>query len=146
MATDRHYVCEQCNSVEWAGRLFDALRDRIKSEPSRCECNGRRYLKVDFQWGLGAGNFSGKILAAFLPGSRPAWDDGDGGLVEFFPFLVICESLDAERRTTTWLPYWHIVTYKDGRPTQTKYGQWAPHMDADLLSDLLAQARRGGFL
>jgi hypothetical protein len=80
MATDRHFVCASCGEEEWAGRLFDALRDRSHDE-----------------------------LA-------PAW-----------------------------LPYWHIVTYSDGT-TETKYGQWAPHMDCDILANLVNQARRAGFL
>ena len=146
LATDRNYACENCHSAEWAGRLFDALRSRSKSEPPPCQCGGRRFLKIDFSWGLGAGVFSGRVLAVFLPQSRPDWNDGGGGTVEFYPFLVICESLDAEHRQTVWLPYWHIVTYTDGRPPDTKYGQWAPHMDADILSDLIAQARTAGFL
>jgi hypothetical protein len=103
-------------------------------------------LKVDFPFGLGAGTFTCKVLAVFLSQWQPEWDSGDGGTTKFFPFLVICESLDPEHRQTAWLPYWHIVTYTDGRPTQTKYGQWAPHMDADILADLVAQARTAGFL
>ena len=52
--------------------------------------------------------------------------NSDGGEVAFYPFLIVCESLDGEKKQTLWLPYWHIVTYADGRPGRTKYGQWAP--------------------
>jgi hypothetical protein len=142
----RDYVCEECGSEEWVGRLFDALHDCSKSKPSPCQCSGRRFLRLSFQWGLGAGTFIGKVLAIFLPESRPRWDSEDGGTVEFYPFLVICESPDAEARQTAWLPYWHLVTYPDGRGPKTKYGQWAPHMDAEILSDLVGQARTAGFL
>jgi hypothetical protein len=86
-----------------------------------------------------------KVLAVFLPESRPQWQD-DGGLVTFYPFLVICESLGDEPGQSAWLPYWHVKEYPDGRTSETKYGQWAPHMDADMLADLVNQAQRAGYL
>jgi len=72
------------------------------------------------------------------------WPDDEGGEVTFYPFLIIGESLDSNKQQTAWLPYWHVVAFPDGR--RTKYGQWAPHMDADILVNLVDQARRAGFL
>jgi hypothetical protein len=142
MPTDRDLICSSCGDKERARRLFDALHDRSRGEPPPCGCGGQRYLKASFPFGLGAGPFACKVLAAFLP----EWDDGAGGKVTFYPFLIIAESLDGENKQTAWLPYWHIVTYADGRAMQTKYGQWAPHMDGDILANLVDQARRAGFL
>ena len=56
-----------------------------------------------------------------------------------YPFLVITESLNNEVRNA-WMPYWHVVTFADGRPTETKFGQWAAHLDLELFSDLIEQA------
>jgi hypothetical protein len=72
------------------------------------------------------------------------WTDRrNGSGVCFYPFLVVLKRHGREH--AAWLPYWHIVTYKNGR-VKKKFGQWAPFMDEHLLYDLLKQARDHGFL
>ncbi len=39
-----------------------------------------------------------------------------------------------------WLPYWHI------KSDMRKYGQWAPTIAEPEFRDLLAQARKAGYL
>jgi hypothetical protein len=146
MATYRQFACTSCSKVEWLGRPFDALNDIIHSQPMACECGQPRYLKLTFPFGLGAGDYECKVLAAFLPEQEhmTEWDNDSGGHVTFYPFLVVTASLE-DGHQSIWLPYWHIVDFEDGRPTQTKYGQWASHMDIMTLANLLAQARKAGF-
>ena len=146
MPTDRQFVCASCKKEEWAGRLFDVLQALVHSRPSACACGHSRYLKLEFPFGLDAGPFECKALAAFLPDEEHGtdWPDSNGGTVTFYPFLVIVASIeDGDQRV--WLPYWHVVRFADGRRTQTKYGQWAPHMAMTTMANLLMQARNAGF-
>ncbi len=146
MATERYVVCASCEAKEWAGRLFDALNNRAMGEPPLCQCGSQRYLEATFPFALGAGVFACKVIGVFRPEWTPDWKDDDGNTVIFRPFLVIGELLDQARRKTAWLPYWHEVAYSDGRVPKMRYGQWAPHMDADILDNLIQQARKAGFL
>jgi hypothetical protein len=147
MATSRQFVCTSCPKVEWLGRLFDTLYQFVHSQPTACEfCGNPRYLKLTFPFGLEAGDYECKVLAAFLPEPEHmmAWDDSSGGHVTFYPFLVIMASIE-DGHHSVWLPYWHVVEFDDDRPTQTKYGQWASHMDLTTMANLLTQARKAGF-
>jgi hypothetical protein len=147
MATDRFFVCASCGNEEWAGGLlFEVLRNRARGEPAPCACGGQRYFKVTFPFARDAGRYTCKVVHAFLPEWETKWPDRAGGEVTFYPFLIIGESLNGKNQQTAWLPYWHITTYADGRTMQTRYGQWAPHMDADIFANLVDQARRAGLL
>ena len=122
MATERLFVCKKCGSSERAGGLFNALDDQTKSGPAPCpKCGSECYLKVTFPFGLGAGKFVGRVLAVFSPKSRPVWRDANRGKIEFYPFLVICESLDAGKQRNVWLPYWHVSRSRGH--AKAKYGQ-----------------------
>lgn len=99
-------------------------------------------LHLRFDFGLDAVGKEQVVEAAFVPTSRETWEDSKGRKVEFWPFLVITRR--NTRGRAVWLPYWHIV--HDGERRISKYGQWAPFMDAVLFADLLRQAREAGRL
>ena len=145
MATSRYYICTACSDRQWVPRLFDALRCQASTTLPPCDvCGQPTYLELRFQFGLDAGDHPCKVLAAFLPKTPATWrQEADNSNVEFFPFLVIVESLE-EGYKSIWLPYWHLVTYPD-ETVKTKYGQWAPFIAADLYQSMTEQARAAGF-
>lgn len=146
MATKRNWHCEKgCDPIK-AASLFDALLSI--AEGTKLDCprhpGNLRNLKLEFPLGLGATDSSCTAARAFLPKELERWtDQRNGSEVCFYPFLVVLKR--HAREHAAWLPYWHIVTYKNGR-VKKKYGQWAPFMDEHLLYDLLKQARDQGFL
>lgn len=144
MATDRYMVCGDCGTRQRAGRLFDVLRDCPLRVSHPCgKCNAATHLELVFPFGLDAGTHRGKVLGAFLPDSIVNWSSIDGSKVEFYPFLVILQSL-TEGHQLVWLPYWHIITNRDSA-VKTKYGQWAPFVDSDSYASMLQQARAAGY-
>lgn len=142
MATERFLVCTACVSQEYAGPLFDALKAAVNDSVPLCKCGTKRYLKLIFPFAFSVTPHACRVVRAFLPDQPPSWPDGTGDTVTFYPFLVICESLDAEMRKTAWMPYWHGITSSGNNKPKMKYGQWAPHMDSDILDDLVQQARK----
>lgn len=145
MATDRYHVCSTCSNRRWVPRLFDALRELASGTLPACEaCGQTTHIELEFSFGLDAGRHPCKAVAAFLPKSIAAWEQGaDQSRVEFFPFLVIVESLEEDYHSV-WLPYWHIVTHSSAH-IETKYGQWAPFIAADSYRLMVKQAREAGF-
>lgn len=144
MATERHWICSTCDSREWAGRLFDVLREVSAGAQSPCAtCGAVRTLELVLPFGVGAGPHRGKVLDVFLPEDIRSWRDEKNNLVEYFPFLVMVESL-AEGYVSAWMPYWHLVTDGGGR-IERKYGQWAPFMDLESFANLVLKARTKGY-
>ena len=145
MATSRYHVCVGCSHRQSVPRLFDALRHQASATHSPCNhCEQSTYLELSFQFRLDAGDHPCKVIAAFLPETIANWkQESDGSLVEFFPFLVIVESLE-DGCKSIWLPYWHLVKHQDGT-VKTKYGQWAPFIAADSYRSMTQQARAAGF-
>lgn len=144
MATSRFNVCERCGDRTWVPRLFHALRDHSHDTAASCtRCGGRTQLFLNFPFGLGAGEFAGKVLHAFLPEEIVAWKQSDESTVRFYPFMVIVESL-VESHCSVWLPYWHVVDSANGSE-KAKYGQWAPFIDAESYASIAAKARKAGY-
>jgi hypothetical protein len=138
-------VCPQCQSKEWAGGLFDALNDRANGILHRCpECRAEQELHLTFDFGLDAGPHPAKVLDAFLPTPIRIWPRDGGASVEFYPFLVMVESMD-EGYTSAWLPYWHLVRQADGG-LERKYGQWAQCLDLESYASLVSKARAKRYL
>jgi len=147
MATSRQFVCAHCATEKWAGGLFQTLQSCANGKTEICECGRTKDLQLIFPFGLDAEKYFCKVLAVFLPKGLPeTWPNSDGGSVEFYPFLVIGRKINDESHRTIWLPYWHIIKYDSDRPTETKYGQWAPHLNLETFEDLVGQARQAGFL
>jgi hypothetical protein len=144
MATKRNWHCPNGCAPIKAASLFDALLSIAKREQLACPQHpgDLRNLKLEFPLGLGASDSSCTVDRAFTPRKLESWTNRDGSSVYFYPFLVILQRHGREH--AAWLPYWHIVTLKNGR-IKKKYGQWAPFMDEHLLYDLLEQARGHGF-
>ena len=144
MATARFRVCATCGDRKWLPRLFDAFHDRARNIDSPCaKCHKATHLELEFPFGLEAEHHRGRVLRAFLPNPIVEWVQDDGSKVRFYPFLVIVQSLK-RGHLSVWLPYWHVVTAPSGS-RQTKYGQWAPFMDADSYASLSTQARAAGY-
>jgi len=145
MATDRFYVCPKCQVKIWIPTLFDSLRDYATGVTHSCQtCASILDVELNFSFGLDAGRHPCKVLGAFLPDQIVKWYDANGNRVEFYPFMVIVES-NEEACSSVWLPYWHLVTHKDGT-TKKKYGQWAPFIDSDSYASLMAKAKAAGHL
>ncbi len=98
-------------------------------------------LHLSFLWGLDAGTFECVVLDAFLPDEPTKWPDKNGREVTFYPFLVITKGKTGR---VAWMPYWHVVRGKDQE--KKKYGQWAPSMDLSTFEELVAKARKKGYL
>lgn len=144
MATERYWICSKCATREWAGRLFDVLRQISRGVQSVCEtCSGFRTLELVHPFGVGAGSHRGKVLDVFLPDNIRSWIDEENRDVEYFPFLVMVESAD-ESYVSAWMPYWHLVSDAGGR-IERKYGQWAPFMDLESFAKLVSKARAKGY-
>ena len=144
MATERHYLCNECNTKQWIDSLFDALYSFSNKKIQRCNsCNKDMEFQLIFNFGLGAGRFPSKVLAAYLPEEIRKWPN-DNTMIEFYPFLVITKSIK-EGNTSAWLPYWHIVK-KNDQVIERKYGQWAPFIDTECYNSLLLKAKKQGFL
>jgi hypothetical protein len=148
IATLREFFCGKCNHREWPDGMFDALYGSVREgSPPLCECGSERYLEMQFDFGLEAGPFRAEVIKVFLPKEPPEWEISSGGRVTFYPFLVVVQSLDEKKDRTVWLPYWHIVEHRGShKEPKKKYGQFAPHMDIGLFTDLVDQARESGFL
>jgi hypothetical protein len=124
--------------------LFDALKGIASGETRNCQnCGSKMHLRLTYAFGLEAGPHEGKVLDVFLPEEIAEWPNKSGGVVRFYPFLVMVESA-SEGYTSAWLPYWHVVTRKDGA-VERKFGQWAPFMGEDALASLVNQARVNGY-
>lgn len=144
MGTGRYYVCQRCGSEQWVPSLFDALRDAAEAKlPACATCEQPRRLRLDFPFGLGAGLQKYHLVAAYFPENPTTWKDEEGKKVEHYPFIVVLEAVSDKSRTA-WLPYWHLH-YKGSR-AHRKYGQWAPHMDMEIFTNLLGKARRDGHI
>ncbi len=145
MATQRYYVCGACHKKTWIANLFVALHDHANGQGHACEsCALPMSIELTFNFGLGAGQHHCRVLTAFLPDQIVSWSNGNGGKVEFYPFLVIVESID-KGSSSVWLPYWHIVKHQDGS-LEKKYGQWAPFIEVESYSSLVAKAKEAGYL
>lgn len=142
MATQRFYKCERCGRTSAAPSLFDTLLRSAQGKVPKCSrCGAPSVLRLVFDFGLGARNRECTVLRSFLPRRLESWSYGRVGRVTFYPFLVLLQRHG--RDLAIWLPYWHTV---EGGPVRvSKYGQWAPFMDAALFADLLAQAKENGF-
>lgn len=142
MATTRTAQCASCGrKITSSTRLFDLLLKLSKGACPACDdCGGPVEVELGFPFGLNVGFTRCPIVDCFSPTTPQGWKDEDQHPVEFFPFLVILKRNGGE--PAVWLPYWHVVHKPGGRAT--KYGQWAPFMDAHLMQDLLAQARAKG--
>jgi hypothetical protein len=135
MATQRYYSC-RCGKQR-SRALFDALREFQSNGSSVCDsCDEKKKLHLIFPFGLGAAASHCTVEAVFLPHRLERWMHKKQK-VTFFPFLVI---LNKAGSAACWLPYWHVEGQKK------KYGQWAPYMGMALFRDLLAQARKAGYL
>jgi hypothetical protein len=143
MATERYYICDQCNGRTYPPTLFKALLEFSRSAPKCGACGTIKNLHLKFSFGLGAGEGSFKVLGAFLPPDLKSWRD-DGREVTYHPFLVVLEGTEKDG-CSFWFPYWHIVE-GGGATKKTKYGQWAPLIDDYQFDSLIAQAREKGFL
>jgi len=152
MATIREWHCASgCRPVK-AGPLFDALGPLFdalravangKAEPCPTHPQTVRQLQLNFAFGLNAKNSRCTVLGSFTSRQPQSWPGQNQSRVRFFPFLVVLHRHGREQ--ALWLPYWHLVDFKNGR-TKKKYGQWAPFMDSHLFEELLKQARESGFL
>jgi hypothetical protein len=116
----------------------------------RCKtCAKGAELRLSFPYGLEAGAWTYKVLDAFSPDEPESWDKQDGSKVTFYPFLVVMGYVDNPVRTDNgfafWFPYWHIEQDEKGT-VKRKYGQWAPCLDHGILTSLLGQARRKGYV
>ena len=145
MGTERYYVCEVCQTKTWISTLFDSLHDHANGRGHICECcSSPKNIELTFNFGLDAGPHRCKVLATFLPDQIARWPNEKGSTVEFYPFLVVVESIE-EGHSSVWLPYWHIVKHQNGT-IQKKYGQWAPFIESGAYSSLVAKAQKAGFL
>jgi hypothetical protein len=146
MATEWAFHCRRCQKKTQAKTLlYDALLELSKSANNCQECGQAQELHLAFDFGLEAGRRECTVLDVFVPSEPPSWPKQDGKRVTFFPFLVAVEQcIDGNKSRAFWLPYWHIEQAADGA-RHTKYGQWAPFMDDDLLESLVQQARRKGY-
>jgi hypothetical protein len=130
-------------SNEWVSRLFDALLD-IQRGRFLCECGGKSYLTLEFQFGNGSYLHPCRVLDVFLPKPMPrSWRERRLQR-SFYPFLVIVESSDSGHQEA-WLPYWHIDKNSRGDTVGVKYGQWASFLRASVLASLTSQARAKGY-
>jgi hypothetical protein len=105
-------------------------------------CGEKTTLQLKFAFGLDATDAEAEVRAVFRPRRLESWRNKKREKVTFVPFLVILRR--GNRKDAAWLPYWHLV--EKGKRRATKYGQWAPFMDAHLFEDLLSQARKAGYL
>lgn len=141
MATEVKYLCPKCRQAQWYS-LFQALGSKAGGRLSCSSCKHDLEMQLTFSKRIG---FDGRVVAAFLPDDINEWDEGKEHW-EFYPFLVIVESLkNDEPGQKIWLPYWHKVTANDGG-IRTPYGQWAPFIDINAFQQLLKKARKKGYL
>jgi hypothetical protein len=131
MATVRQWRCAGCGPVSNAGPLFEALSSVAHRRIPSCEaCSIRKELHLAFAFGLDAEGKDQVVEDAFVPKEPEFWQDKLDRTVTFWPFFVITRRAGRER--AVWLPYWHIV--EKGNKRISKYGQWAPFMDAHLFA------------
>lgn len=136
MATETKYLCAGCGESPWFP-LFEALFAKAGKGLECSKCKGELEIQLKFEFGL-----HGKVVCAFLPDDIAKWDEGEEQW-EFYPFLVIIESLDKnEPGQKVWQPYWHKVTAKKDKSVRTPYGQWAACLDIDAFQQLLRKARK----
>ena len=96
MATEKKYLCPKCGEKRWCS-LFEALSAKA-GKGLKCpkpECKGEELkMELKFDWGL-----HGKVIGAFLPDDINEWDEKEGEDKEhweFYPFLVVIESLEKD--------------------------------------------------
>ena len=142
MATERFHLCPTCGWRTRAESLFDSLLGIARAKPRPCaHCATSTVLHLSSPFGLGAGTFQWVVVDAFVPDKPVKWSYRRRR-VTFYPFLVVIER-EGERRHI-WLPYRHVVRGKGKQ--QKKYGQWAPWMELSTFKELVAKARRKGYL
>jgi hypothetical protein len=125
--------------------MFETFRRWVESKGTEwmCEACGKPYdLYIESPFAFGADGQI-RVIHIFAPPKPRRWNH-EGRLIEYHPFLVIGETLTERPQRTAWLPYWHTDEHNGGR--RPKYGQWAPHMDLDIFSNLVDQARVEGLL
>jgi len=143
MATKRYFTCKRCGRVPMNRRLFDSLLAIAKGSLEKCpKCQGPIQLQLEFGFGLDVTHSEVTVQACYCPKKPEKWKDSKKRSVTFYPFLVITDRHG--RDEAAWLPYWHVVD--DGKKKSRRYGQWAPFMDMAIFEDLLAQARKDGYL
>ena len=144
MATQRYYICPHCKNKQWPATLFDALRDCATGNIPKCmNCDIESDLHLTFSFGLDVGDHPAKVVAAFFPDNISSWEDAQGAFIEFYPFLVVVQSLE-EGHKSIWLPYWHIRSHENR--VEKKYGQWAPFIHEGSFLEMLDKARNAGLL
>lgn len=151
MATIRDYRCTSCLHKADTKNLFELLRRWGKQggADSCPKCQTPLTLKLEFPFAFGTKPPARKVLGVFTPKSAIEWRKPESdAAIGFHPFLIIGERVGDStvdgRGQTAWLPYWHTDT--TGSQVKRKYGQWAPHMDVAVFTDLLRQAHSAGFL
>lgn len=133
--TSHYFYCSQCNQkYPTHQKLFETLYNFSKGFPEACsECGCKRtlHLNLDFQLGVGDGDF--KVVSALLPNRLESWLGEEEQEVTFYPFLIVLEAADGKR--FCWMPYWH-VTGKDAR-----YGQHAVCLEVGQFDNLIEQVQ-----
>ena len=141
MATEYYYECPKCNIPRRIPIVFDALRDATCNNTHQCPtCHHNEKLLVIPPFGLGADKRTYCLVKAYLPERPNSWNDNNGKKVEYYPFLLVLEDASNNSHRTVWLPYWHLH-YED-KGLKKKYGQWAPHMDIEIFSELIEKAKK----
>jgi DNA-directed RNA polymerase subunit RPC12/RpoP len=139
MATDVEYLCLNCGQTQWYS-LFEGLSAKA-SDGLKCS-NCEHDLELHLTFALG---FHGRVAGAFVPDDVSGWDEEEEHW-EFYPFLVILESLkEGDPESQVWLPYWHKVIAKDGS-VRTPFGQWAACLEIGAFNQLLRKAKEHGYL
>ena len=64
MSTEKRYVCESCGTISRCGApLFEVLLRLTKKTPQPCgKCGDEQHLRLEFDFGLGAGSRACKVL------------------------------------------------------------------------------------
>lgn len=131
----QYFYCSQCHKKTATSRkLFDTLYECSKTASKTCPaCGGAQdlYVSLDFQLGLGDGNF--KVVHAFLPEKLESWLGEEDEEVTLYPFLVVLEGSGSKQ--FNWMPYWHVV----GR--DARLGQSALCLDRAQFNSLVEQAQ-----
>jgi len=128
-----YFYCTQCHKKSPTHhKLFETLYNFTKAAAQDCPlCGGNQnlHINLDFQLGLGDGDF--KVISAFLPAKLESWLGDEAQEVTLYPFLIVLEASDG--RQFCWMPYWH-VTGKEAR-----YGQHAICLDTAQFESLIHQ-------
>lgn len=144
MATHWWFKCAHGTAPAWPSSLFHTFERWVETRGAEwhCEQCGRPFdLWIQSPFAFGADGTI-RVIQIFAPTEPRTWEH-EGRTIKHHPFLVIGETQGEPPVRTAWLPYWH--TDKGGK-REVKYGQWAPHMDLDIFSELIDQARSEGLL